>query len=365
MKNLLNIGIFLAEVLFLILAGPKLVRFFLPVILAWIIAQMANPLVRFLEKHLHIARKHGSVGIICGAILLIVLVCYHAAVWLWSEAGKLVDSLPIYYHELILGLDKIAVRLQGIASRISPDVRNSIAELTDTLTDSLGRIISGLGGGTVEAAGNVAKNIPSLLVNFIFVLLFAYFFIAQKERLQRLVGKLLPEEMREQIRLIVDKMKYALGGYFRAQFKIMGVVCMILAVGLLIMQIDYAVLLAALISLLDFLPMLGTGTVLIPWALFCALSDSLPRAAGLLVLYGITQLTRQLIQPKMVGDSIGVDTLTTLFLLFVGYRVDGLIGMIVAVPVGLIVIQLYEAGAFNHVLQNVKELAETLHQWRS
>ena len=75
------------------------------------------------------------------------------------------------------------------------------------------------------------------------------------------------------------------------------------------------------------------------------------------MLYGITQLTRQLIQPKMVGDSIGVDTLTTLFLLFVGYRVDGLIGMIVAVPVGLIVIQLYEAGAFNHVLENVKELA--------
>ena len=126
-----------------------------------------------------------------------------------------------------------------------------------------------------------------------------------------------------------------------------------------------SVLWAALIALLDFLPMLGTGTVLLPWAAFCALSDALPRAAGLLVLYGVSQLTRQLIQPKMVGDSIGVDTLTTLFLLFTGYRISGLLGMIIAVPAGLIVIQFYEAGAFEHVIQNVRELMETIGHWRN
>ncbi len=164
--------------------------------------------------------------------------------------------------------------------------------------------------------------------------------------------------------MVWGNLKYAVGGYFRAQFKIMGVVGLILAAGFLFMQIDYAVLLAALIALMDFLPMLGTGTALLPWALFCALSDALPRAAGLLVLYVVTQLTRQLIQPKMVGDSIGVDTLTTLFLLFVGYRVSGLLGMILAVPAGLIVLQLYEAGAFEHMMKNVRELMELIADWR-
>lgn len=101
--------------------------------------------------------------------------------------------------------------------------------------------------------------------------------------------------------------------------------------------------------ILDFMPMLGTGTVLIPWAVCCALGGKLPLAAGLLVLYAVTQVTRQLIQPKMVGDSIGVDSMTTLVFLFVGYRMGGLTGMIVAIPVGLILIQLYEAGAFDHV----------------
>ena len=364
-KNLLNIGIFVVEVLLLIFAGPALIRFFLPVIIGWLLAQLANPLVRFLEKHLHIVRKHSSFGIIFGTIFLIVFACYYAVAWIWRESGQLAAQLPVYYQALVKGLDKIAENLQGVASRMSPDMREKIAGLTEHFTAYLGQMISGLGGGTVEAAGNAAKNIPSLLISFIFILLFAYFFIAQRERIHRIAGNVIPEDIREQLKMVWSNLKYAVGGYFRAQFKIMGIVAVILAVGLLVMGIDYAVLLAAVIALLDFLPMLGTGTILLPWALFCALSDSLPRAAGLLILYAVTQLTRQLIQPKMVGDSIGVDTLTTLFLLFVGYRIDGLLGMIIAVPAGLILIQLYEAGAFEHVAKNVRELAETIREFRN
>lgn len=364
LKNLLNIGIFLGEVLLIVFAGPALVRFFLPVLAGWLIAQMANPLVHFLERHLHIVRKHSSFGIIFGAIFLIVLACYYAVLWIVKEAGELTGRLPVYYRALVQGLDRIAENLQGIASRMPPETREKIAEFTDHFTEYLGQIIGSLGGGTVEAAGNMAKNIPSLLVSFLFVLLFAYFFIAQRERVHRIAGKIIPGNLKEQLKLVWKNMKYAVGGYFRAQFKIMGIVAVLLAAGFLLMRIEYALLLAALIALMDFLPMLGTGTALLPWALFCALSDALPRAAGLLILYAVTQVTRQLIQPKMVGDSIGVDTLTTLFLLFIGYRLSGLLGMIIAVPAGLIIIQFYEAGAFEHVLANVRELAETIRSWR-
>lgn len=363
-KNLLNIGIFAVEVLILVFAGPALVRFFFPVIVGWVIAQIANPLVHFLESHLHIVRKHSSFGIIFGAIFLIVLACYYAVVFLWRESGRLIARLPVYYQALVQGLEKIAENLGGVSSKMPPDTRERIAALTEHFTTYLGQIISSLGGGTVEAAGNAARNIPSLLVSFLFMLLFAYFFIAQRERIHRIAGNVVPATTRKQLSMVVDKMKYAVGGYFRAQFKIMGVVGAILAVGFLVMRIDYAILLAALIALMDFLPMLGTGTALLPWALFCALSDDLPRAAGLLVLYAVTQVTRQLIQPKMVGDSVGIDTLTTLFLLFIGYRLAGLLGMIIAVPAGLILIQLYEAGAFDHVLSNIRELRETIREWR-
>lgn len=359
-RNLLNIGIFILEVLLIVLLGPWAVKFFLPMIVGWIIAQIANPLVKFLEKHLHIVRKHSSFGIIVGAILLIVLGGYYLAAWLVRESIQFLRSLPDYYQVMMEGIRAISENLQGIASRMSPDMREQIASLTDELTSNLGSIVSGLGGGTVE----VAVKIPSLLVSFFFVLLFAYFFIAQRERIHRIARALMPADTREQLQMVWTNLKHAVGGYFRAQFKIMFVVFVILAVGLLIMGIDYGIFLAVLIAFLDFLPMLGTGTALIPWALFFALSGNLPRAAGLLVLYGVTQVTRQLIQPKMVGDSIGVDTLTTLVFLFVGYRISGILGMIIAIPVGLILIQLYEAGAFANIMNSFKELSADIHEFR-
>ncbi len=167
------------------------------------------------------------------------------------------------------------------------------------------------------------------------------------------------------MQLVWKKMKYAVGGYFRAQFKIMFIVFVILTVGFLILRVDYALLLECVIAVLDFLPMLGTGTMLIPWAVLWALSGKLPICCRSCDLYAVTQVTRQLIQPKMVGDSIGMDAMTTLIFLFIGYRMAGLIGMIVAIPSGLILIQLYEAGAFAGVIASVRELADDMHRLRT
>lgn len=363
-KNLLNVGIFALEVLLLVLLGPWAFKFFLPMLAGWLIAQIANPLVRFLEKHLHIVRSHSSFGIIAGVILLIVLGCYYLTNWLFGEAGVLLDRLPDYYHSLVQMLNTASLNLEHVAGRLSPEAGQKINEVTGLLTSNLGNLVGSLGGVTVGAAGNAAGKIPALLVSFLFVLLFAYFFIAQRERVHALAEKVIPEDTRGQISMVWKKLKYAVGGYFRAQFKIMFVVFVLLAIGFLILRVDYALLLGVIIAFLDFLPMLGTGTVLIPWALCCALGGKLPLAAGLLVLYAVTQITRQLIQPKMVGDSIGVDSMTTLVFLFVGYRMGGITGMIVAIPVGLILIQLYEAGAFDHVIKSCRELAADIHTLR-
>ena len=317
-RNVLNVGIFLVEVLFLILAGPALLKFFMPVVLGWLIACIANPLVKFLEKRLHIVRKHSSFVVILGAILLIVLGCYYGITALFYEGAKIVERFPAYYATLLDSLNHLGDQLQQLVGRMSPEMSDKIEQLTDLITSNLGQIAGSLGSITVGAAGNVAKNIPSILISFLFTLLFAYFFIAQRDRIQKMARKLVPTDTAEQLKLVWNRLTYALGGYFRAQFKIMGIVGIILFVGFLVMRIEYAVFLALIIAVLDFLPMLGTGTVMIPWALYLVLCGNLPLAAGLVILYAVTQVTRQLIQPKMVSDSIGIDTLTTLVFMFIG-----------------------------------------------
>ena len=119
-----------------------------------------------------------------------------------------------------------------------------------------------------------------------------------------------------------------------------------------------------LIAFLDFLPFFGTGTALIPWAVYKFFVTDIKTAVGLLVIYGITQLVRQVIQPKLVGDSIGLSPLVTLVLLYVGYRIGSIFGMILAVPVGMIVFNLYKAGAFDYILDDVRILARGIASLR-
>ena len=152
--------------------------------------------------------------------------------------------------------------------------------------------------------------------------------------------------------------------YFLAQFRIMFVVAVILAVGFLILGDQYGILLAILIAILDFLPLFGTGTALFPWAVVKLLSGEAAFAAGLILLYALTQVVRQIIQPKIVGDSMGIPPLMTLFFLYVGFKVRGLSGMILAVPVGLVGVKLFEYGAFDSFIEQVKLLIQEINKFR-
>ena len=116
--------------------------------------------------------------------------------------------------------------------------------------------------------------------------------------------------------------------------------------------------------MLDFLPFFGTGTVMWPWMVYKAMVGDYRMLIFLAIIYATTQVTRQLIQPKLVGDSMGLNPIYTLFLLYAGYKAGGIIAMIFAVPVGLIVLNLYKAGAFDYILNDVWILAEGIMSLR-
>ena len=121
---------------------------------------------------------------------------------------------------------------------------------------------------------------------------------------------------------------------------------MLLVIGLFILKVDFVLLVAFLIAFLDMLPFFGTGTVLWPWAAIKILSGDYQIAIGLMILYAVTQIVRQVIQPKIVGDTIGMNPLATLIFMYIGYKVSSIAGMIIAVPLGMILINLYQASAF-------------------
>jgi sporulation integral membrane protein YtvI len=349
--------------------GPKLLVFFMPFVIGWVIALIACPLVRFLEKHLKIVRQASSFLIIVGVLAGIVLVLYLVSYRLIQMGIHLVNDAPALYQSISGDFRSALTNLQALADKLPHGMAIKIDEILENLGSSFGELstefLSKLTDPTITAAGNVAKSIPNALIYAIVTIMSAYFFLADFDGIMHRASEKLPHSCIRILRLAKKKLQSVVGGYFLAQFKIMVVIAVILTIGFLIMGISYSGLLGFLIAVVDFLPVLGTGTILIPWALLKLINGSYFVGVGLIVLYAVIQVVRQLVQPKLIGDSMGLNPLVTLFLLYIGFKIRGITGMILAVPIGMIFLELCEMGVYQSVIDGVCELLEDIKSLRN
>lgn len=363
-KAILNLAIALVILIAVIWLVPKGIVFFMPFIIGWIIALIAGPMVRFLEKKLKIRRKAGSAFVIIAVIGLVVLVGYLIVSNLVRELAGFINDLPQMWDSLQEDFNAIAKNLSVIYDKLPVNIQNTIDNIAASASDIAGDFIGKLSSPTIAAVGNFAKQLPTFIIGLIMCLLSSYLFVAEKEQIAQAMKKYMPEELLYRLSLMKRSLVKAVGGYFKAQIKIEIWIYLLLLIGFLILGVDYAPLIALGIAILDFLPFFGTGTAMVPWAVVKFLSADYIMTIALLVIWGVSQLVRQIIQPKIVGDSVGVPPLPTLFLLYIGYMVGGVLGMIVAVPIGIILFTMYEEGAFDTTKNSIKILSAGLNHFR-
>lgn len=353
----------IATILFVVI-GWKLLGLFMPFVIGWVIAYIANPLVCWLEKRLKIVKKLGSAITIVLVLGAVVGLIYLVIAGLTKEVMDLIENLPHLYRDMEQGFEEIGAKLQGFHQLLPEAVKNGWNSILSNLGNLAGEWVGELSEPTVTVAGNIAKSIPSILIAAIVSIVSAYLFVSEREEVIAWAKKVAPKPIKDRMEMVMSNLKYAVGGYFKAQFQIMIVLAAIMFGGFWIMGVDYAIVLAILFAFLDFLPFLGTAITLIPWAIYKFLVGDYRMAIGLVILYAVTQIVRQMIQPKLVGDKIGMKPLPTLVLLYFGYKVGSVLGMIFAVPVGMIIINMYQAGAFNYILDDVKILIHGIMKLR-
>lgn len=364
LKILANLFVAVLTIVAVFYLAPKLLVFFMPFVVGYIISWIANPVVRFFEKRLKIVRKHGSMIIIIGVLGVVILIFYLAGLKLAEETVHFIRSFPETYENLAEEFKTIGANLRVFLERLPGDTEEVILDITSNLSTYIGGLVQAIGEPTFEAAGNFAKNVPGTVIAIIMSILSAYFFTADRDKIHAMVNAHMPESIQKNVISVLKDLKYVVGGYFKAQLKIMVVVYAIVVVGLALLKVDYVLLVAFIIAFLDMLPFFGTGTVLGPWAIIKILSGDYSMAIALIILYVVTQVVRQVIQPKLVGDSIGMDPLATLLFMFIGFKLSGVIGMIVAVPLGMILINLYKAGVFDNQIWCLKELVNDFNKFR-
>lgn len=365
-KHIKNLLVFIFTLLAVILGGFlafKFIRFFMPFVIGWLIALIANPLVRMLERRLKVARKHTSMLLIIAVLASIIGGIYFVGMKAVQEAGSLIEQAPELYSSFREDFEEAGENLSLIIEELPESVQKGISDFQNSLGDVVGTAVGKISQITVDQASSLAKNLPSILIAIIFTILSAYFFIADRDKILEFGREHTPQIIQEKWKMLERCFKSIFGGYFKAQFKIMGVVFVILFIGFLVLKVDFAIVVAFLVSLLDMLPFFGTGTALIPWALFKILSGDMKYAVGLVILYLVTQLVRRIIEPKVVGDSIGIDPLWTLICMYTGYRFAGVVGMILAVPIGAILVNFYHAGVFNSTIRNLQDAIDDFLKW--
>ena len=359
--NLIVAAVIILACIFVI---PEIMLLFMPFIIGWFLSLLANPLVRFFEEKLKIKRKAGSALVIVSVIAGICVLIYSAGNKLIKELMGLLKTMPDIWNDVEIEFAGFAKKWSTVIDSFPKEIVTQVEEIGSAVGKEMSVIVGKLSVPTADAVGHFAQNIPGIIITFIMTLLSAYFFVAEKDYVTNFFKKFFPVSWREKCILLKKTTIDVIVGYIKAQFKIEIWVYLIVALGLTFLKVRYGYLLAVLIALLDILPVFGTGTILIPWTIFKLLSGDYMYALGLFIIWAVGQVVRQVIQPKMIGDSMGMDPIPTLVLLYVGYKTAGVIGMIVAVPLGILVLAMNEAGFFDNGKKSIRILWHGLNEYR-
>lgn len=363
-KVVMNLLTALAGLLLCIFLLPKCIYFFMPFVIGWIISLLASPVVRFFEEKLKVRRKGATAIVIVAVLSGVIMLVYSAGSLLIREGIGFINELPMLWESIKSEFLHIGANLQGVYDRLPEDVQHTLYNVGAEMSSYFSGMMENAGTPTFEAVGNVARQLPDVFLGTIICILSSYFFVADKNYMTEAARKYVPDSIRYRCDLIRRSFRKAVGGYFKAQLKIEFWIYILLVIGLLTLHVRYALLVALGIAFMDLLPVFGTGTIMIPWAIIEILGKNYSMAVGLLIIWCVGQLVRQVIQPKIVGDSIGMNAIPTLFLLFIGYKIAGVIGMILAVPIGIIVVNLYEEGVFDTTKQSVQILVAGFNGFR-
>lgn len=357
---------YIVVALLVIFLLPKGIAFFMPFILGWFISVIANPAVKFFEEKIRFKRKASSAIMIILILALVILIGYGIVVFLVNQVMGFVNSAPEKWGSIQNGLDNFGKSFNNLTRSLPEALKEPLNNFGQSIKDWLASFVSGMGGGNgvVNGITNGLGSVANILIGVIMFVLSAYFFAVEHNTLVERMEKILPQKAYSKFMAAYRGLKNAVGGYIRAQVIIEFWVYLITMIGLLILRVDYAVIIALGIAFLDFLPFFGAGLIMVPWAVISIINEKYFLGIGMLVVWGIGQTVRQLIQPKIVGDKVGMAPLPTLILLYIGYKIMGVFGMVLALPVAMIFVSLYEEGLFSTFVESVKILWKGMSNFR-
>ena len=339
-----------------------LASYVMPLLLAVLISSAMEPLIRALSGRNKAGKKVRGGLPRKASVLLVMLIVFSLLITVGffiiqgvvAELVSLAESLPAKIPQWIEGLNQLGLQISAKFPIISAE---NLASMVQSLSGHLTESITAIAASAVS----FVAQMPAIMLFIVFTIMSTYFFSVSRFHILQNLKRQLPQSWQETAQHLYGALAKALFGWLKAQFIILCCMFLVMLIGFTVLDIHYALLIALGIAVMDALPILGSGLVMIPWIGFQLFFGSMPMGIGLAVIYILLIFTRQSIEPRVVGGQIGLPPLWTMCAMYAGFRLFGLIGLFIG-PLTLLL--MYNVAKMYLQKRTYREvLADVAAQW--
>ena len=345
MKNIEGLKNFSKGVLFYIICiiavylSLKLFVFYMPFLIAFIISQILEPIIRLVNKKTGFTRKTSSILVLAIFFILIIFLITWGVVLLVSETTNLLGGFNQYLEKIIIFIQDFGNKINLEKINLNSEIKRIFENTATEFVNELGKFIKNF----LTKFLNGMTSLPNICIYVVITILSTYFIASDKFYIIDQMEYHFPKKWVGKVRENVRKIVSSLGSYLKAEVTMIIISFFIVLIGLVIfnafgLNIEYPVIMALLIGFVDALPILGSGTILIPWSIISFLNQDISLACALLGLYIFTIIIKQFIEPKIISNKIGIHPIYTLIAMYTGFKFLGIIGLLVG-PIILIILK--------------------------
>ncbi|WP_028561961.1 sporulation integral membrane protein YtvI [Paenibacillus pinihumi] len=311
-----------------------------PFLLALVVAIFMEPLILMLMRSFRLPRFIAATltstvftVVLIGLMVLLGVKVVAELIDFWNKVPQYVGDANLFVQDTIADIELYYTSL-------SSDTKSQLQNWISTFSNSISSLVTSISTSFVT----FAKGIPGLFIFFIVFLVAVYLFSYSLHTLKDTFLTLFESKSRQQVDNVLSSLRRSIFGFLRSQLILSLMTYVITLVGLLFLDLKYPLAIALLIVCVDLLPILGTGAILIPWAAYLLGTGDTYTGAGLVVLFLLITIFRRVVEPKILGDAVGIGALSALISLYVGFKLVGVIGVFLGPMVVIIYTAAREAG---------------------
>ncbi|MGJ3205685.1 sporulation integral membrane protein YtvI [Geobacillus sp. FJAT-46040] len=327
--------------------GLWLVPYSVPLLFALATALLLEPSIRRLQENYKLKRAHAVTVIFSLFIIILGLSLYFLVVIFVQQVMALSQKLPYVLNEATKVLDRLIQTWQSYSSSIPQEIIDSLERGVNTVEQMLLSFATNL----TQSLVHYIAAIPAFLIHFLVYLIALFLICLDLPQLKQGMRRYLSERTEQRLGMVVAQLSKAGIGFLKAQFLLSLITFFLALAGLFVLGVDYAALIALVIVVVDILPILGTGSVLVPWGLISMANGNNTLGIGLIVLFVVITVVRWIIEPKVFSTNLGISPLAALVSVYLGFQLLGFIGLFVGPVVVILVEALAKAGVIKWTIK--------------